>query len=82
MLTTAEVGPYASLGTESKGKDNKRIRLEVLDPSAKGATMPDHLIGLLLGAEEDWPKRSRRSWPASARSSSPTGAPTPSAASG
>src|SRR6185312_6617183 len=22
----------------------------------KGATMPDHLIGLLLGAEEDWPQ--------------------------
>src|SRR6476469_9851819 len=24
--------------------------------SQKGTAMPDHLIGLLLGAEEDWPQ--------------------------
>jgi misacylated tRNA(Ala) deacylase len=33
VLTTAEVGAVRVAGTESKGKDNKRIRLEVLDPS-------------------------------------------------
>ena len=29
MLSTAEVGAVRVVGTESKGKDNKRIRLEV-----------------------------------------------------
>ena len=33
VLSTAEVGAVRVAGTESKGKDNKRIRLEVLDPS-------------------------------------------------
>ena len=32
VLSTAEVGAVRVTGTESKGKDNKRIRLEVLDP--------------------------------------------------
>ncbi len=32
VLSTAEVGAVRVAGTESKGKDNKRIRLEVLDP--------------------------------------------------
>lgn len=32
VLSTAEVGAVRVVGTESKGKDNKRIRLEVLDP--------------------------------------------------
>jgi misacylated tRNA(Ala) deacylase len=31
LLSTAEVGRVRVTGTESKGKDNKRIRLEVLD---------------------------------------------------
>ena len=31
MLSTAEVGRVKVTGTESKGKDNKRIRLEVVD---------------------------------------------------
>jgi misacylated tRNA(Ala) deacylase len=31
VLSTAEVGGVRVVGTESKGKDNKRIRLEVLD---------------------------------------------------
>ena len=32
VLSTAEVGPgRGRLGTESKGKDNKRIRLEVVE---------------------------------------------------
>jgi misacylated tRNA(Ala) deacylase len=31
VLSTAEVGKVRVTGTESKGKDNKRIRLEVLD---------------------------------------------------
>ena len=31
VLSTAEVGAVRVAGTESKGKDNKRIRLEVLD---------------------------------------------------
>jgi misacylated tRNA(Ala) deacylase len=31
VLSTAEVGVVRVVGTESKGKDNKRIRLEVLD---------------------------------------------------
>ena len=53
VLSTAEVGAVRVTGTESKGKDNKRIRLEVTE---KGTPMPDHLIGLLLGAEEDWPQ--------------------------
>jgi misacylated tRNA(Ala) deacylase len=32
LLSTAEVGRVRVTGTESKGKDNKRIRLEVVDP--------------------------------------------------
>jgi len=32
VLSTAEVGQVRVVGTESKGKDNKRIRLEVVDP--------------------------------------------------
>jgi misacylated tRNA(Ala) deacylase len=32
VLSTAEVGRVRVVGTESKGKDNKRIRIEVLDP--------------------------------------------------
>ena len=32
VLTTAEVGAVVVTGTESKGKGNKRIRLEVTDP--------------------------------------------------
>jgi misacylated tRNA(Ala) deacylase len=32
VLSTAEVGAVRVAGTESKGKDNKRIRIEVLDP--------------------------------------------------
>ena len=31
VLSTAEVGAVRVVGTESKGKDNKRIRLQVLD---------------------------------------------------
>jgi misacylated tRNA(Ala) deacylase len=31
VLSTAEVGAVRVAGTESKGKDNKRIRIEVLD---------------------------------------------------
>ena len=31
VLSTAEVGGVRVVGTESKGKDNKRIRIEVLD---------------------------------------------------
>jgi misacylated tRNA(Ala) deacylase len=41
VLSTAEVGAVKVVGTESKGKDNKRIRLEVLDPPmdrAEGST--------------------------------------------
>jgi misacylated tRNA(Ala) deacylase len=34
VLSTAEVGAVRVVGTESKGKDNKRIRLEVTDPAA------------------------------------------------
>ena len=34
VLSTAEVGRVRVAGTESKGKDNKRIRLEVLDSDA------------------------------------------------
>jgi misacylated tRNA(Ala) deacylase len=34
VLSTAEVGSVAVTGTESKGKGNKRIRLEVRPPSA------------------------------------------------
>jgi misacylated tRNA(Ala) deacylase len=33
VLSTAEVGAVRVVGTESKGKDNKRIRIEVLDPA-------------------------------------------------
>lgn len=33
VLSTAEVGAVAITGTESKGKGNKRIRLEVRDPA-------------------------------------------------
>ena len=33
VLSTAEVGRVAVTGTESKGKGNKRIRIEVRDPS-------------------------------------------------
>ena len=36
VLSTAEVGRVRVTGTESKGKDNKRIRLEVVDPEAAG----------------------------------------------
>ena len=32
VLSTAEVGAVRVVGTDSKGKDNKRIRLEVVDP--------------------------------------------------
>jgi misacylated tRNA(Ala) deacylase len=32
VLSTAEVGAVRVVGTESKGKDNKRIRLQVIDP--------------------------------------------------
>jgi misacylated tRNA(Ala) deacylase len=32
VLSTAEVGAVRVVGTESKGKDNKRIRIEVVDP--------------------------------------------------
>src|SRR3954452_10370536 len=32
VLSTAEVGGVRVVGTESKGKDNKRIRIEVVDP--------------------------------------------------
>jgi len=32
VLSTAEVGAVRVAGTESKGKDNKRIRIELLDP--------------------------------------------------
>ena len=35
VLSTAEVGAVRVTGTESKGKDNKRIRLEVLDPQGR-----------------------------------------------
>jgi misacylated tRNA(Ala) deacylase len=31
VLSTAEVGAVRVAGTESKGKDNKRIRIEVVD---------------------------------------------------
>jgi misacylated tRNA(Ala) deacylase len=34
VLSTAEVGGVRVAGTESKGKDNKRIRIEVVDPDA------------------------------------------------
>jgi misacylated tRNA(Ala) deacylase len=34
VLSTAEVGRVRVTGTESKGKDNKRIRLEVVDQTA------------------------------------------------
>jgi misacylated tRNA(Ala) deacylase len=33
VLSTAEVGGVRVVGTESKGKDNKRIRIEVVDPA-------------------------------------------------
>ncbi|MBO9522480.1 MAG: alanyl-tRNA editing protein [Nocardioidaceae bacterium] len=33
LLSTAEVGRVRVTGTESKGKDNKRIRIEIADPS-------------------------------------------------
>lgn len=33
LLSTAEVGAVRVTGTESKGKDNKRIRIEVLTPT-------------------------------------------------
>jgi misacylated tRNA(Ala) deacylase len=33
LLSTAEVGAVRVVGTESKGKDNKRIRIEVVDPA-------------------------------------------------
>ncbi|HET9861546.1 MAG TPA: alanyl-tRNA editing protein AlaX, partial [Nocardioidaceae bacterium] len=32
VLSTAEVGGVTVTGTESKGKGNKRVRLEVTDP--------------------------------------------------
>jgi misacylated tRNA(Ala) deacylase len=38
VLSTAEVGAVRVAGTESKGKDNKRIRLEVHDPQPEGST--------------------------------------------
>ena len=38
VISTAEVGAVRVAGTESKGKDNKRIRLEVLDPQPEGGT--------------------------------------------
>ncbi|MEO6511840.1 MAG: alanyl-tRNA editing protein [Nocardioides sp.] len=37
VLSTAEVGAVRVAGTESKGKDNKRIRLEVLDRQPEGS---------------------------------------------
>ncbi|HSJ22706.1 MAG TPA: alanyl-tRNA editing protein, partial [Nocardioidaceae bacterium] len=33
VLSTAEVGRVVVTGTESKGKGNKRVRLEVQDPA-------------------------------------------------
>ena len=36
VLSTAEVGGVRVVGTESKGKDNKRIRIEVVDPGPVG----------------------------------------------
>ena len=36
VLSTAEVGGVRVVGTESKGKDNKRIRIEVVDPPEGG----------------------------------------------
>jgi misacylated tRNA(Ala) deacylase len=36
VLSTAEVGAVRVVGTESKGKDNKRIRIEVVDPEGDG----------------------------------------------
>ena len=35
VLSTAEVGGVRVVGTESKGKDNKRIRIEVVDPPGR-----------------------------------------------
>jgi len=35
VLSTAEVGGVRVVGTESKGKDNKRIRIEVVDPEGE-----------------------------------------------
>ena len=37
VLSTAEVGAVRVVGTESKGKDNKRIRLEVLENPPEGS---------------------------------------------
>jgi misacylated tRNA(Ala) deacylase len=36
VLSTVEVGRVRVTGTESKGKGNKRVRLEVLDPAVSG----------------------------------------------
>ena len=36
VLSTAEGGGVLVVGTESKGRDNKRIRLEVVDPPGGG----------------------------------------------
>ena len=36
VLATSEVGAVRVTGTESKGKGNKRVRLEVHDPATKG----------------------------------------------
>jgi misacylated tRNA(Ala) deacylase len=37
VLSTAEVGAVRVVGTESKGKDNKRIRLEVIENAPEGS---------------------------------------------
>jgi misacylated tRNA(Ala) deacylase len=37
VLSTAEVGRVVVTGTESKGKDNKRVRLQVVDQAVSGA---------------------------------------------
>ena len=41
VLSTTEVGRVRVTGTESKGKGNKRVRLEVLDPDAGADTGAD-----------------------------------------
>ncbi len=38
VVSTAEVGGVRVSGTESKGKDNKRIRIELHDHEGEGAT--------------------------------------------
>jgi misacylated tRNA(Ala) deacylase len=38
VVSTADVGDVRVSGTESKGKDNKRIRIELTDQRTEGAT--------------------------------------------